>query len=549
MAKDLFEIKNWIGDVPKNLRFDVIAGLTLWGMAVPEAIAYTGLAGVPPQAGLYLIMIGLPIYALFCSSPNLVATPTSAISATLGGTLVSLQTSDPLTGLAAMAICTGLVFLLLAKFKLGWVIDFISAPVNRGFIFGLAVFVIVSQMGKVMGISGASGTVGERLAYYAENFDQFNLPIFLMAMAALASLLILPKLSKKIPAGLLIMAIIIFCFWKFGMADTYDADMVGALPSSLPTLILPILPLADFAIIIPASFGVVLVALSEATAVAEDSAPKGTRVNANQQLTAFGFENVGSGFFGGLVGAGSMSATSVNVGAGAKSPFSMFVLAFATLLTVLFLTGLFAYLPEFFLGALIIHAVLHHLAVKPLQDLREGDPSDFWISVVAAAGVIALDVLPGLLIAVALHVVIFLAKTTQIQIQEMGAWKESQTLLLPIGDERAKKPVKNVAIVGTESGRLFFATARQYRDQLLDLVESKPELDTIIIDGTAARDVGFTSLDNLDQMIASLHDAGIKKILLFGVRGVATHDRWVELHKKYDYIGFDDNLDVAFPKT
>ncbi len=548
MANGLFQFQNWIGDVPKNLRFDVIAGLTLWGMAVPEAIAYTGLAGVPPQAGLYLIMIGLPIYVLFCSSPNLVATPTSAVSATLGGTLVTLQTSDPLTGLAAMTICTGVIFLLMAKFKLGRVIDFISEPVNRGFIFGLAVFVIISQLGKVMGISGASGNVAERIAYYAANFDQFNLPVFLMAMAALASLLILPKLSKKIPAGLLVMAILIFCFWKFDLAAQYNADMVGALPSSLPTLILPVLPLADFAIIIPASLGVVLVALSEATAVAEDSAPKGTRVDANRQLTAFGFENVGSGFFGGLVGSGSMSATSVNDGAGAKSPFSLIVLSFATLLTVLFLADLFVFLPELYLGALIIHAVLHHLILEPMKELRRVNKADFWVSIVAAAGVIAFDVLPGLLMAVALHVFIYLAKTTKIQIQEMGASKDFQALLLPLSDERAKKPAENTVIIGTEMGRLFYATAKQYRDQILDLIANRPKVDTVIIDGTAARDVGFTSLENIDGLIEALHDAGVKKIELFGVRSEAISERWLNLSKKYDYISMDDSLNSAYPK-
>ena len=228
------------------LTVDMIAGLTLWGLVVPEAMAYAGIAGLPPQAGLYTLLAALLVYALLGTSRHLVVQATSATAALLASSVAAAlvataaaNASDPATYqayAAAFVLVTGLVFLVAGLAKLGFITQFLSKPVMDGFVMGLAIFVAVGQLNKLFGVPKPEGNTVEKLLGIVKELPQANWATFAVGVAALALLFLLPRLSKKIPAGLVVLFGAIILSMVLDMEGTYGIEVVGTLPQGLPSL-------------------------------------------------------------------------------------------------------------------------------------------------------------------------------------------------------------------------------------------------------------------------------------------------------------------------
>ncbi len=418
-------ISGWIRHYERPwLARDLVAGLTVWGLLVPEGMAYAGLAGLPPQAGLYTILVSLLAYAVLGTSRHLIVVATSATAALVGSSIAALRPADAAeyaADAAALVLIVGVLFLLAGVAKLGFVAQFLSRPVTEGFVFGLAIFVAVGQLNKLFGVSKGSGNTFRKLGRVIVNLDDTNWWSFAAGAVALAALFGLPRLSRRLPSGLVVLAGAIALSGALRLADRHDVEVVGTLPKGLPSVALHGVGLSTMWTLIPAAAGIVLVAYSEALGVAQSFATRhGYEIDPNEELIAFGTANLASGLLGGLVACGGMSATAVNDGARAKTQMSGIVAAVAALITVMALTPLFKNLPEAVLGALVIHAVSHMMSAAKLKAVYRVAPVEFWLGVTALVGVVALDVLQGLLIAMAASLLLVIYRSSKATVTVLG---------------------------------------------------------------------------------------------------------------------------------
>jgi high affinity sulfate transporter 1 len=489
-------------------------------LVVPEAMAYAGIAGLPPQAGLYTLLASLLVYALLGTSRHLVVQATSATAALLASAVAAAlvataaaNASDPATYQAyasAFVLVTGLVFLAAGLAKLGFITQFLSKPVMDGFVMGLAIFVAVGQLNKLFGVEKPEGNTVQKLLGIIQELPEANWVAFAVGAAALALLFLLPRWNKKIPAGLVVLFGAIGLSALLDLNGNYGVEIVGTLPQGLPTLTFPQVPLMTYLAMILPAMGVLLVAYSEALGVAQEFAEKyGYEVDANQELNAHAAANLVSALFGGMLASGSMSASAVKEGAGARSQVTNLVTWVATIVTVLFLTPLFATLPEAVLAALIIHAVWHMITSPKLQKLRLASPVEFWFGVLALAGVLLIDVLQGMIIGVVASLLFVVYKTCRPHISSLGRVPGVPGAYSDLTRHPENTPVPGVLIVRVDT-QLYYANALTVRDRVKAMIAELAAPPRAVIFDSAAWDViDVTSTDVLQGMVKELHGNGI----------------------------------------
>jgi sulfate permease, SulP family len=326
------------------LRGDVIAGLTVWAVLVPEALAYASIAGVSPVVGLYAAPGALLLYAAFGSSRHLVVGPMSATAALSAAAVADVATPNSAgfaAHTAALAITTGLLALAAGLLRLGFLASFISEPVLKGFIIGLALTIVVGQLPDLFGVEGSGGDFFERVRGLLADLGQTSLTTLAVGLASLALVLGLRRLAPAVPGSLVAVLLGIAAVAVLDL-DAHGVAIVGQIDSGLPALGPPDVAAADYLKLAAAAAGVMLVGFAEGLGAAKTYAARHHyEVDANRELLGLGAANLGSGLSSGMVVNGSLSKTAVNGGAGARSQVSGLVVAGLTILTLLFLTGLF----------------------------------------------------------------------------------------------------------------------------------------------------------------------------------------------------------------
>lgn len=322
----LVPITTWLPgyDYRRLLRFDVIAGVTVWGLLVPEMIAYSGLAGLPPQAGLYTLLATLAAYAVFGTSRHVVVAGTSAAAVLLASTVgdLALNHDDYLANSAALVLFVGGLFLLAGVCRLGFIAQFLSRPVVAGFVFGLAIFVTVKQLPKLLGIEGGEGDTLRQLAHVITHLGDTSGATLAVGACALVLLFGVERFVPKVPGGLVALVAGIVISGALDLAS-HGVAIVGKVPSGLPSVGVPDVPSENIPALMAAAAGMLLVIYSESLGAAQNFATKyDYEIDPNQELIALGVANAGSGFVGGLAAGGSLSQSAVNEGAGAKSEAS-----------------------------------------------------------------------------------------------------------------------------------------------------------------------------------------------------------------------------------
>lgn len=511
----------WLPEYDRTwLAVDIIAGLTLWGLVVPEAMAYAGIAGLPPEAGLYTLVASMLIYALLGTSRHLSLGGTSAAAALLASSVAAViaasatnNAADPTmypAYAAAFVLVVGVVFLIAGLARVGYITQFLSKPVMEGFVVGLATFVAVGQLYKLLGVERPSGNTIEKLVETLKGLPDANLTTLAVGVVSLALLFLLPRLSKKIPAGLVVLFGAIAVSSALDLAGNYGVEVVGTLPGGLPSVSLPIVPLADYLGMVLPAIGVLLVVFSESLGTANEFATKhGYEVDADQELNAHAFANIGSALFGGMIVGGSMSASAVKEGAGARTQIANLVTWVATVVTLLFLTPLFATLPEAVLGALIIHAVWHILASRKLLTLRREAPVEVWFGVAAMAGVLFIDVLEGMLIGVLASLVFVIYRTSRPHVASLGRVPGAEGVYSDLARHPENIPVPGVLIVRPDA-QLYYANAQTFRNLVRDMIaRSEPQPYAVIVDASAQDELDFTTTQMLIELAKQLKGKGI----------------------------------------
>jgi sulfate permease, SulP family len=494
---------------------DVIAGLTLWGLVVPEGMAYAGVAGLPAQAGLYTLVASLFVYALFGSSRHLSVGATSATAALIASTVIALgATSADMTTYYTYAVMlvlvVGVVFLVAGLARLGWVTQFLSKPVMDGFVTGLAIFVAVGQLNKLFGVEKGEGNVFEKLFYIIKQLPEANWVTFAVGAVALALLFLLPRWNKKIPAGLVVLFASIIISVAFKLNANYGVAVAGELPQGLPSLSLPKVPLNTILEMILPAIGIFLVAYSEALGVAREFGEKHHyEVDANQELNAHAATNIVSGLFGGMIGAGSMSCSAVKEGAGGRSQITNLVAWVITLVTLLFLTPLFTDLPEAVLAALIIHAIWHIIAARKLEKIRLVSRTEFGLAVITLLGVLFIDVLQGMIIGLLASLLLIVYKSSRPHLASLGRVPGVPGAYSALDRHPESEAIPGILIFRLDAP-IYYANALTVRERAKALLEeTQPPPHAVILDSAGQDSLDITSADMFKGLLTELKDQGI----------------------------------------
>lgn len=500
------------------LRADVLAGATVWAVLVPEAFAYASIAGVPPVVGLYAAVPALVAYAAFGSSRHLVVGPMSATAALSAAAIASLapaSTAYFVVLTSALALVTGVLGLLAGLLRMGFLAGFVSEPVLKGFIVGLALTIIVGQVPKLLGQDGGGDDFFGKVAHVLTHLGDVDPLTAGVGAAALLVLLVLRRWAPLVPASLAVVLLGIVVVQVFGWSDRLD--VVGQIDSGLPSVGLPTRELADYTVLLAPAAGVLLVGFAEGLGAAKTYAVReGYDIDADRELLGLGAANLGSGLASGMVVNGSLSKTAVNGAAGARSQVSGLVVAVLSVVTLLFLTGLFEQLPDAVLAAVVIAAVAELVDVRAFLTLFRvwstrlqgtyglAARSDFAAAVTAALGVLVFDTLPGLVLGIVVSLLLLLVRSSRPGVRRLagvdGIWIDA-----------ARAPgvdgPSGVVVARVESG-LFFANADHVRDRLRALVD--PACRVLVLDAQTTPFIDITAAHMLDELAVTLARDGVR---------------------------------------
>jgi SulP family sulfate permease len=501
-------ITAWLPDYKLSwLSHDAIAGFTIWGLLIPEMIAYASLAGLPPQAGLYTLLGSLAAYAIFGTSRQLVVAATSASAVLIYSAVTALGPTNPAkyaTLAAGMIIITGLFFILAGLFKFGFITSFISRPVREGFVFGLAIFVTISQLPKIFGLEKGTGDSIRQLAHLILHLGDASLTTFAIGALALVLLFAFERYIPRVPGGLVVLVLGIGISAALNLSH-HGVATVGKIPTGLPSVAWPHLSFNELWVLIPSSVGMMLVIFSEALGAGQTFADKhGYRLDSDQEMIALGLANLLSGLFGGLAAGGSLSQSAVNDGAGARSEVSPLVAAVLSLVTVIALTPLFTDLPEAVLAALIIHAVSHIMKVAEMRQFYRLKRVEFWLAMATLIAVITLDVLPALIIGVVFAIASLVYRAGRPRVSMLGVDPHTPGAFEDLERHPDAAPPPGMIVVRPDAP-LFYANAESVRDSVESaVIASGQPVHAVVLDLDGNDDLDITSAEQLEKLTESL---------------------------------------------
>ncbi len=491
------------------LRHDLVAGVVLAAILVPQGMAYAELAGLPPVTGLYTTIACLVGYAIMGPSRVLVLGPDSSVSPLIFAAITPIALAsggDPATAIALagmMAIAVGILEIILGVADLGFVADLLSKEVQVGYMNGLAVTIVVGQLPKLCGFSTDADGFIDELRAFISGFDQRNTTALLMGLGTLAVLLGLPRFTRRIPA---VLVAVVGATLVTALFDL-DVSTVGALPSGLVRPSLPWTSFDDVAALLIAAVGITLVSLTDTIATSTSfAARRGDDVDPNQEMIAIGTANIAAGLFQGFAVSTSASRTAVAEQSGAKSQLTGLVGAAVVALILLFVPELLADLPQAALAAIVISAALSLLDIATLRRYWQIRKSALVLSLVATAGVIFFGVLEGIGAAIVLSIALFFHR---------GWWPHGELLGKIDGRDgwhstgtAAGTSGRSDVIVFRWEAPLFFANAGMFGQQVRQHVRrSRPRW--VVLQCEAITDIDVTAADMLERLDIELNAAGI----------------------------------------
>jgi SulP family sulfate permease len=508
------------------LRGDVVAGLTVWAVLVPEALAYASIAGVSPVVGLYAAPGALLLYAAFGSSRHLVVGPMSATAALSAAAVADVAMPDSagfVAHTAALAITTGLIALVAGLLRLGFLASFISEPVLKGFIIGLALTIVAGQLPDLFGVEGGGGNFFEKLWHLLSDLDQTSVTTLAVGLASLTLVLGLRRFTPAVPGSLVAVLVGIAAVGLLDL-DAHGVEIVGQIDSGLPALGTPDVAAADYLALAPAAAAVMLVGFAEGLGAAKTYAARHHyEVDANRELLGLGAANLGSGLSSGMVVNGSLSKTAVNGSAGARSQVSGLVVAALTILTLLFLTGLFENLPQATLAAVVIAAVvelvdfpalatLYRIATRELRGIYGiAARPDFIAAVAALAGVLVFDTLPGLFIGIVVSLLLLLYRASRPHVAVLGQVPGTPGQYGDIQRHPENELEPGIALLRVEGG-LFFANADTVR-AAVRAHAAEPGTRAVVLDAETAPFIDVSAARMLVQLTDDLRRLGVELVL------------------------------------
>jgi len=494
----------------KTLGRDALAGVTVAALALPAAMAYAELAGVPPVVGLYTLLLPAVAYAFLGSSRQLIVGPEGAIAAMVGAALIPM-TPDPdqrASLAASLALLVGAAYLLALLARLGWIADYLSRPVLIGYLQGVAVVMIVGQLGKLLGLSISAETPPGQVIEAIRERGQVSWPTLAIGTACLALLLLGRWLTPRLPAALIVVALTITASAALGLA-AYGVAEVGEIPAGLPRPTLPDLHLRTLVDLVPAALGIFFVSFSDEILVARSFAGRhGQHVRADAELTGLGAASLAASISQGMPIGASGSRTAVNDEMGSRTQFSGLLAAGVIALVLLFLTAPMQYLPTATLGAVIVAASIGLIDPSAWRGLARVSKVEVAIAAITMIGVIAVGVLQALLVAVALTVIDAIRRSAKPHDAVLGRVDR----LDRYADVRfhPSATVTPGVLIYRLDDRLFFANVNYVQSRLREAIAGAPTpVHWLVFDAEGLSHVDATGVDFLTDLIASLRKEDI----------------------------------------
>ena len=496
------------------LPHDLVAGLVLTTMLVPVGIAYAVASGVPGIYGLYATIVPLLAYALFGPSRILVLGPDSSLAAVILAVVLPLSHGDParaVTVASLMAVVSGLVCILIGVLRLGFVTELLSKPIRYGYMNGIALTVLISQLPKLFGFSiDGTGPLRDLVRITEALLDgKANWIAFAVGAGTLVAILLL-KPFKRIPGLLIAVVGATIVVGALGLEQTAGVKVLGSLPQGLPSFVLPWIGFADLAQVVIGGGAVAMVAFADTSVLSRTYAAKTrTPVDPNQEMTGLGAANLAAGLFQGFPISSSSSRTPVAEAAGAKTQLTgVFGAVFVALLLIL-APNLLRNLPSSALAAVVIAAAIGLFEFADLRRILRVQPWEFWLSIVCFVGVAVFGVIPGIGLAILLAVIEFL----------WDGWRPHHAVLGRVDGIRGYHDVKRYPEARLVPGLvlfrwdapLFFANAELFHQSVLNAVAQSPtKVRRVVVTAEPVTSIDVTSADMLDELEQSLREAGIE---------------------------------------
>jgi high affinity sulfate transporter 1 len=496
------------------LRRDVVAGIVLTAVLVPAGMGYAEAAGLPPIYGLYATIVPLSVYALVGPSRILVLGPDSSLVPLIAAAVLPLAAGDEaevvaLAGL--LAVFSGLLCLLAGLARFGFLTDLLSKPVRYGYMNGIALTVLVSQLPKLFGFSiDAEGLIPEARAFVRGLTEgKTNMAALVVGVGSLLVIFAFRRWRPTVPGVLVAVIGATVAVGVLGLAERYDLAVVGPLPRGLPSLQIPHVSMSDAGALVAGAVGIALVSFADTSVLSRTFAIRGGyRVNPNQELLALGAANVATGLFQGFSVSSSASRTPVAESAGAKTQVTGLVGAMAIALILLLFPNLLRNLPDSALAAVVIAAAIGLIEIAKVRMLYRQRRTEFALSLVCFLGVAVLGVIQGIFIAVGLALADFIRR----------AWRPHDAVLGRVEDLKgyhdvARHPeAKRIPglVIFRWDAPLFFANAEVFADRLRQAIASSPtRVRWVVVAAEPVTDLDTTAADVLAQLDKELASEGV----------------------------------------
>jgi high affinity sulfate transporter 1 len=496
---------------------DLVAGLVLTTLLVPQGMAYAELAGLPPITGLYTSIMCLLGYALLGPSRILVLGPDSSLGPMIAATILPLIAAggDPKRAVALasmLAIMVAAIMILAAVAKLGFIADLISKPTMIGYMNGLALTILIGQLPKLFGFKvDSKGLISEAVGFVEGLADGKAVPAAAaVGIAGIALILVLQRWLPKVPAVLVVVVLAIAATSVFDLAK-HGVSLVGVLPKGFPPLTVPGIRLSDLGPLLAGALGIAVVSLADTISTASAFAARtGQEIHGNQEMIGIGAANLAAGFFQGFPVSTSGSRTAVAERSGAKTQLTGVTGAVLIILMIVFVPGLFRNLPQPVLAAVVITASLSLADIPGTARLWRQRRVEFMLSIAAFLGVALLGVLPGIAIAVGLSILNVFRR----------AWWPYQTVLGRVDglegyhDGRSYPAASHLPglVIYRFDAPLIFANAKTFRDEVMRLAQASPPPAWIVIAAEPMTDVDTTASDVLEGLDETLNTRGISLV-------------------------------------
>ncbi len=508
---------DWIKNYDKKwLSGDLSAGLTVGVMLIPQGMAYSMLAGLPPIYGLYAVTLPLIIYALLGTSRQLAVGPVAMVSLLIAsgvGKLAEAGTDQYITLAIILAMIVGLLQLSMGIFRLGFLVNFLSHPVIAGFTSAAAIIIGFSQFKHLLAIKVNGEKFLQIITQIFQQLGQIHILSLVIGLGAIVILVLSKKMHKMIPGPLIVVLIGIMLVYFGGLTDQ-GVKIVGEIPQGLPHFNWLSFDLNTIESLIPTAFTIAFVGFMESIAVAKaiQTKHKDYKLDANQELLALGLANVGGSLFSSFPVTGGFSRTAVNDQAGAKTGLASIISATLIILTLLFLTSYFYYLPNTVLAAIIIVAVYGLIDFKEAKHLWHSDRMDFVLFITAALGTLILGIEEGILLGVVLSLAVLVYRVSYPHFAELGLISNGKDFRNILRFKDAE--VKDEIVVMRFDAQLYFANINYFSEKAELLISKRKNPLFFILDASPISNIDSSALHVLQDFIQDLQKRNITVLIV-----------------------------------